>query len=313
MLEADYANFRAALAWLTGNGDAASALRLAAALGGFWCVRMHLRDGQSWLRRALAMDDRTRPDLRVRALSALQVVTFTGGDYNEPGALRDEIVAVAAEAGDPESLATALLSSAFIHLGQNDAATSAELAIESLRRFEAAQMPVGACTALFHLARSRLYAGNADEARELLDESIQRGREHGDLYMTGLALHDRGELARAEGDDPLAASLFAEALQCFQDLGDLGKIAWSLELIAAVRGRVDPGQAARCLGAADALRTAIAWPIPAGELADHDRATGAIRDRMGHDAFEAAWSTGAEQPVEHFLAEMNALASTPGP
>jgi tetratricopeptide (TPR) repeat protein len=310
-LEADYANLRAALAWLTASGDAASVLRLAAALGGFWCSRMHLRDGQSWLKQALAMDDRTRPDLRVRALSALQVVTFGDGGDNDPRALRDEIVAVAREAGDPESLATAMLSSAFIHLGQHEAAASAELAIESLRQFEESDMPIGACTALFHLARSRMVQGSQDEAKRLLDESIQRGRQYGDRYLTGLALHDRGELARAEGDDRRAASLFAGALQGFWDLGDLGKVAWCLEGIAGARGRDEPELAARFLGAADALRTSIAWPTPAGEIADHSRATSAIRDRLGDSVFEEAWSVGATQPLDDLLTEANNLAAAP--
>ncbi|MFL5760052.1 MAG: ATP-binding protein [Thermomicrobiales bacterium] len=308
-LEADYSNLRAALAWLTRVGDATSVLRLAGALGGFWCARMHLRDGQSWLKQALAMDDRTRPDLRVRALIALQIVTDVEGVESGPDALVDEILAVSREAGDPESLATGMLSAGFIKLDQHDVATAAILGEESLRLFEAAHMPMGACTSLYHLARTSMVQGNLDEAKLLLDKSIEMARQLGDNYLTGLALHDLGEIARAKHDDRRAASLFAEALNCFWDLGDLGKVAWCLEGIAFACGGDEPEQAAHFLGSADALRSSIAWPLPAEEIADYDREASAIRDRLGDRAFEEAWLLGGTQSLDDVLTEASIFAS----
>jgi predicted ATPase len=46
-LEAERANFRAALAWLDESGDVMSLLGLARALSWFWCIRGPLDEGRS--------------------------------------------------------------------------------------------------------------------------------------------------------------------------------------------------------------------------------------------------------------------------
>src|SRR5262249_25888823 len=54
-LEQEHDNLRAALEWsLTGNEGQESALRLVGALGRFWMMGSHMREGREWTRRALA-------------------------------------------------------------------------------------------------------------------------------------------------------------------------------------------------------------------------------------------------------------------
>ena len=55
-LEAEHPNLRAALAWLDGAGRAADLLALAAALGWFWYLGGHYREGLGWLERAFAVN-----------------------------------------------------------------------------------------------------------------------------------------------------------------------------------------------------------------------------------------------------------------
>ena len=52
-LDAKHDDMRAALAWAEASGEAALGLRLARAMGSYWTVRGHLREGQGWLERAL--------------------------------------------------------------------------------------------------------------------------------------------------------------------------------------------------------------------------------------------------------------------
>src|SRR5262249_44493835 len=56
-LETDNANYRAALAWLIGERDGTSALRMASALWRFWERRGYHREGCAWLEQALACGD----------------------------------------------------------------------------------------------------------------------------------------------------------------------------------------------------------------------------------------------------------------
>jgi len=66
-LDAKRDNVRAALSWLIGRGDAAAALRVAGVLAEYWCLRGDLREGRSWLDRALALPGGP-PRLRSAAL-----------------------------------------------------------------------------------------------------------------------------------------------------------------------------------------------------------------------------------------------------
>ncbi|MGH2350342.1 MAG: AAA family ATPase, partial [Chloroflexota bacterium] len=62
-LDTEHDNLRAALAWLVQQGDAARALRFAAALRWFWYRRRHWDDGFTWPSRALALPGAQDPAL----------------------------------------------------------------------------------------------------------------------------------------------------------------------------------------------------------------------------------------------------------
>jgi uncharacterized protein HemY len=53
-LEADHDNLRLALEWALGKESAEFVLRLCAALGMFWYIHCHWKEGARWLEKALA-------------------------------------------------------------------------------------------------------------------------------------------------------------------------------------------------------------------------------------------------------------------
>jgi len=309
ILDAEAANLRAALTWLTGSGDAESALRLAAALGGYWNLRGHLSDGQEWLERTLAHDDGSRPIVRARALQWLSMSVGTRGDFARAAALIDEALAISRAIGDAEGIVAARLNQGFAALhGRGDAAMAIAIGEESLALSERAALPWGATMARGLLAQVAEHQGAVERAVDLYDRIVVDVRRHGgDEYLAALSLHALGVLTQTRGDDDRARSLLAEAVRLFYDLGDLGKVAWSLEAIAGASGTFDPDQAGRFFGAASALRTAINVPLPAAERAGYDRALGAVRAAMGDDPFAAAWVVGSAQPLPAILAEAAAI------
>ncbi len=88
-----------------------------------------------------------------------------------------------------------------------------------------------------------------------------------------------------------------------QELGDRQRIAQCLEGLAAVAGTSGTAErAARLLGAADALRTAIGAPLPPARREDYHRCVDAVREALGDSTFSAAWKRGMEMTVAQAIA-----------
>ena len=78
-LEAEHANFRAALDWLEASDESEDALRLAAALGRFWNRKRHLVEGRHRLERALSAAEHPTA-ARAKALTAAAGITLLCDD-----------------------------------------------------------------------------------------------------------------------------------------------------------------------------------------------------------------------------------------
>ena len=117
-------------------------------------------------------------------------------------------------------------------------------------------------------------------------------------------LNNLGDVAVLRGDFSRARALFVENLSIFREMGDRQGIAYSLEgfarLAAAQEGQQDR---AVCLwAAAQALREAIATPLPPADHVYYERAVAAVRARMEPDAFAVAWERGRAQSQEAAIA-----------
>jgi len=111
-LEQEHDNLRAALQWLLEQGGAGpsreKALRLGAALMGFWDVRGHRSEGWSFLERALAASAGVAASVRAKALRAAARLDISGGDHDRGKALCEESLALCREFGDKQGAAYSL-------------------------------------------------------------------------------------------------------------------------------------------------------------------------------------------------------------
>ena len=139
--------------------------------------------------------------------------------------------------------------------------------------------------------------GDLDRADAYFTEALHQFRELGDAFGAGLALANRGRVARDRGDYEQAAAMYAEALTLHWDDGDRGRIARCLNglgIVAALAGQGE--RAARLCGAAEALRETIGAPVPRYR-GQHERAMELARDALGEQAFAAAWAAGRALPL----------------
>ena len=113
---------------------------------------------------------------------------------------------------------------------------------------------------------------------------------------------------REEGDWPRAAEVRREALALQSELGDVLKLAGSLEDTAqhAVHGG-EPEVAARLLGAAEALRMRKDVAVEPFNLEEHRLLLARTRELLGEAEFTAAWAQGESLTLNQAVTEADVV------
>ena len=113
-------------------------------------------------------------------------------------------------------------------------------------------------------------------------------------------------MTQAQGDVPRALALYRESMHYWRQIGDDGSVAVCLEGIAsALCAAGAAAQAARLLGAAQALREAIDAPVPCNALAPYGGLVRSVRDCLGETAFNEAWLAGHRLSGDDAITEAN--------
>jgi len=262
-IEREHDNLRAALERALAREEATTTLRLAGALWPFWEARGYLDEGRRWLTRALAMGGAVVPALRGKALRGAGLLATWQGDYTAARHLHEESLALYQSLNDRRGIANALENLGLVTREQ----------------------------------------GHYAAAQALHEESLAIRRALGDRRGAAISLINLGIVAYGQGDYAAAQALHQESLRIKRALGGEG-IAESLEGLAAVAGAWgEVARAARLLGAADALRAALARPQPSDERADQERWIARARATCAADAWHAAWQLGRAMPVEEIITE----------
>jgi predicted ATPase/class 3 adenylate cyclase len=286
LLEADDDNLVVALT--SGrDGTAGGDLRLASALSQFWLVRGRLTEGRRWLEDALA-EYPAQDLLRAKTLWALSHLACFAGDYDRASdaagearelarrlesrrweARADMVLGLAAsglarpgdaeqrhraaiegarEAGDRWCYACALNSVGNVLALQGATSAARDSYEESLavRRREGDVW--GMSWALFRLGVLATWECRLDEARALLEESLQRSTTIRFGQGILLAQMGLGEALHGSGDDSGAVCRFTEALATARQLEETSGAGVALAGLATVAlASGDLGTAARWL------------------------------------------------------------------
>jgi tetratricopeptide (TPR) repeat protein len=147
--------------------------------------------------------------------------------------------------------------------------------------------------------------GNYERAAAIYEESLSLyGGRGSRSWLAGRELRNLGHVASFRQDYEEAEALFRESLQILQETGDKSEILGSISGMAGVRAALgQPEQAARLLGAAQALIDAIGAAWEPEEHAEYERYLTATRSQLPEDAFAAAWAEGQSMPLEQAIAE----------
>jgi non-specific serine/threonine protein kinase len=262
-LETEYPNLRAALAWRQETRDVSGLLELAGALGFFWQLRGHLRDGRTWLEWGLVQDSEAAPSARASGQLALSSILFVQHDLLQAFALCEEALRHYRDSGNAAGLARASDHAACIVM-QCDQADRVDRSIDAaLAALAALGDAPWARRAMSHVryyrGQTALNRGDLTEAdrviRAVVEEQAQLAHVEGTAHA--LACHPLccwGCIARMQGAFADALGRYRAALHHARTAQELQGTAWSLAEVAMVLAAVQRlDEAAWLFGATEAF------------------------------------------------------------
>jgi predicted ATPase/DNA-binding SARP family transcriptional activator len=254
-LAAERDNLHAALRWAVDRGEAATALRLAAALGWYWTLTSARAEALEWTAKALALPaDEASAGARAQVLAFRALVTLSGG-VDLSAALEQGAEAVAQlealPADEPRRAHPVLtiLPALVAMFANDDRAALARLHAD--RDHHDPWMGAAA-----HLLTGFLMVnlGEAGAAERELDQALDRFRELGERWGFGQALVGRADLASTRGHPEQAMADLEEAREVLAGLGDREDVGQILIRTAGERARAGQAdQAEADLAAAEAI------------------------------------------------------------
>ncbi|MBA3412882.1 MAG: tetratricopeptide repeat protein [Actinobacteria bacterium] len=244
-LEAERANFRAALGWSLERGDTELALRLIGSLRRAWVARGYLSETRKWLEAAFEQSAAVPPQVEAKALYALGRVALVEGDYDQAIPSLEQSARLFRELSEAEGLVFSLADLSFVATAQGRHEDAQRFADESLAEGKAAGNERTIAAALHSLACTKFDADEYGEARSLFEQSLTLRRNLGDKRNIANSLCYLGSVALLEGDYDGATALLDESLALGRELGNLLVVSAALaneSLVALAAG--DAGRAA---------------------------------------------------------------------
>jgi predicted ATPase/transcriptional regulator with XRE-family HTH domain len=301
-IEAERPNIRAALVWFEQTADAERAQRLAGVLTTFGWLRGHLREGQDWLSRALAIPGETQAATRAWALMGSGMLAFFRRDHDMARAFVEQSLMISRLADFPLGVAMSELNLAADAWARGElqrAQALGEKAIVGLRK-------VGhlgfLAIALGDMGTVALLNGDIARGESWSAEGLTLNRALGNRWFIANNLSDLGAVEQSRGDLAKAAQHYAESARALYEVGDTWFIAYplaGLASIAVAHGHAE--SAARLLAKATALQEASGSPSWAAEQARDAQTAATARAMLGEAAFAQALKTGQELSLEQVI------------
>jgi predicted ATPase/DNA-binding SARP family transcriptional activator len=277
VLDQEYHNLRAALAWTMEQAQAEVVCRLCKALGEFWDTRGYRTEGREWIHTALAIPDRVSAFHRGQALMTAGELASGQGDvvpaialleealtlfrqlddqagivdilgrlgealiiannYSQAVPLFQECLAWAQSSGEFWLIAWHLKALGWAAYMQGDYAKAKPLHEESLALFRKLEDQRGVAYTLLQASQVALYEDDYERAVSLSQESLALFRTLGDKSGIASILGTLAWAALEQDDVEQALPLFEESLAMFCKLGDKRNIARQIEALAAASAR----------------------------------------------------------------------------
>jgi predicted ATPase len=240
-------NVRSLLQWaLYERHDLDAALALSGRFRLVWVLRGRGREGEQYLREALAQSEGRRTYLRTVALIAAAWVAGSGGQYLRMLELAEEALAIAREIGDPHQTNSALDALGEALLVRSDferASACFDECYEIRKRLGEKNQTLNAGFGAAHVAQ---VMGQREKAYRLFETTLAEARTLDNRYVSARVLHLLSQLDRTNGDLDLADERLEEALRFGSELGWKHCVAYvktQMMAMAAARSEIEKAYA----------------------------------------------------------------------
>jgi predicted ATPase/DNA-binding CsgD family transcriptional regulator len=248
-------NVRAVLQRCLIRADAERGIDLAASLGWYWITRA-TSEGMRWLDEILALEG-GNPETRAWAYFLRGFLAVLKADPAAAKPALQAAIATARQAGQRDAL-TEALSMASIAEGITGDRASARRLLDEAQGTTRPAYPAGTLSVLQARAFNGFFEADLDAVRSAASQGARLAREAGDLYGLEMMLLNLGSAALIAGDLDESKPLLAESLRIAHQMDDRVALFYLLDAFgchAALSGRARLG--ARLLGAAETVRTEV--------------------------------------------------------
>jgi predicted ATPase len=219
-LEPDLDNARAALQWSIDSGDGHTALKLGAALGRFWLMMGHYREGQVWVTRLLNLACAEDPTLvRAKLLRANASLWAFQGDAAAAQPLAEAALELMRRHGPEIDVARTLIVLGDTVQTRGDFAAARRILDEAVTVSRRAGAAVELVDALHYLGGDALSAGEYDRARARGDECLALAQQVGYSRGVARALRVLGSTRYIEHDGGSARLQLEASIAASRELG----------------------------------------------------------------------------------------------
>lgn len=252
------------------------------------------------------------------ALNNLGMVTMQRGEYERSRLLYEEAMHIWLALGRRDAAATALSNLGTLAQSLGELERAHQLHVEALAIHRERDDAYRVSNSLLNLAQITFLLGSRNEAWQHLNEveAICRQFQNHSSYARSLWM--KGRMLLAEGQDlAQAEAALRESFRLQREAGDRLKLVDTLVALAEVTVALQrPQQAARMLGAAEAICAETGYVIEKLDRTWHERVMQAVQGALGRDAMTAAAMVGrlhSRADLPEIAGEEPPVAAAPGP
>lgn len=221
------------------------------------------------------------------------------GEFDGAMQRLDLLLSRAAATGSDLAAPEALFIRGRLALGHGDPETALAISTGFVEAFRDTGVPTWVAQTLVVIAGAHRMRADLPAAKAALDEATATAEPYGNVFVDGLIGTERARLLLADNDPPAAEELLVEVLTRQLAAGLRPGVTHTLEALGACALAAEsPLEAARCYGAATALRTSIGYAVMPTEATEVEIALTACREHLGDDELNAQFANAGTVPIE---------------